>query len=191
MDKTGNSQLHHPNQDENHQIQDARQAAKEAILQAERFKARIQQPNRGNLISTPKCKLDELRAMRYLESEDDEFFHTTCHIEEGLRIKIEQGKFVELDKLIQKRILQYGIKEEHRMQLVNKDGQSYFVPSVDRETRIDCIKKWEQAFRVYTTIYCKANPHRAGEILQYIDVIHRAAAIFNWDNVAKYDYVFR
>ena len=73
----------------------------------------------------------------------------------------------------------------------NKDGVSYFVPSVDRETRIDGIKKWEQAFRVYTTIYCQANPTRAGEILQYIDIIHRAASIFNWDNVAKYDYVFR
>ena len=60
-----------------------------------------------------------------------------------------------------------------------------------KKTKIDSIKKWEQAFRVYTTIYCQANPTRAGEILQYIDVIHRAAAIFSWDNVAKYDYVFR
>ena len=121
------------------------------------------------------------------------FFHTTCHIEDTIREKIEKGKFVELDKLIQKRILQYNFKDqEHsRMQLINKDGMSYFVPTIDRESRIDGIKKWEQAFRVYTTIYCKANPNRAGEILQYIDTIHRAAAIFNWDNVAKYDYVFR
>ena len=77
------------------------------------------------------------------------------------------------------------------MQLVNRDGVSYFVPSTDRETKIDGIKRWEQAFRVYTTIYCKYNPTRAGEILQYVDVNHRAAAIFSWDNVAKYDYVFR
>ena len=191
------------------QIKDARSAADNTILQAERFKARIQQPNRGKEIqmnnsltkaiqmnnslinTTPKCNLDELRAMRYLESEDDEFFHTTCHIEANIREKIEKGKFVELDKLIQKKILQYNNRDESRMQLVNKDGISYFVPSVDRECRIDSIKKWEQAFRVYTTIYCKANPLRAGEILQYVDVIHRAAAIFNWDNVAKYDYVFR
>ena len=129
--------------------------------------------------------------MRYLDGEDDEFFHTTCHIEDNLREKIEIGKFVELEKLIQKRILQYNNKDEQKMQLVNKDGISYFVPATDRECKIDNIKKWEQAFRVYTTIYCKANPHRAGEILQYVDVINRAAAIFNWDNVAKYDYVFR
>ena len=43
----------------------------------------------------------------------------------------------------------------------------------------------------YTTIYCSASPSKAGEILQYVDVIHRAAAIFNWDTVARYDYVFR
>ena len=184
------------------QIQDAREAAESAILQAERYKARIQQPNRGKILNSSqklhspqklhKCEQDELRAMRYLDAEDDEFFHTTCHIDETIREKIEKGKFIELEKLIQKKILQYSNRDEgNRMQLINKDGISYFVPSVDKETRIDNIKKWEQAFRVYTTIYCNANPSRAGEILQYVDIIHRAAAIFNWDNVAKYDYVFR
>ena len=190
------------------QIKEARSAADNAILDAERFKARIQHPqNRGNDYNflnhfrhsqtSPKdvnklCKqqMEEIRAMRYLEAEDDEFFHTTCHIDDTLKEKISRGKFVELEKLLQKKILQYG-SNDNRMQLINKDGVSYFVPSIDKETRIDSIKKWEQAFRVYTTIYCKANPTRAGEILQYIDIIHRAAAIFNWDNVAKYDYVFR
>ena len=193
------------------QMRDAKRVAENAILDAERFRARIQQPNRGMEIkfnnNSPNAykkhrdrispykqvpmNQDELRAMRYLDQEDDEFFHTTCHVEDAMKEKIEKGKFVELEKLIQKRILQYGFKEETRMQLVNKDGVSYFVPSVDKETRIDNVRKWEQAFRIYTTIYCKANPTRAGEILQYVDIIHRAAAIFNWDNVAKYDYVFR
>ena len=75
------------------------------------------------------------------------------------------------------------------MQLINKDGVSYFVPTVDRETRIDSIKngnKPSESIQPYI-----ANPSRAGAILQYVDIIHRAAAIFNWDNVAKYDYVFR
>ena len=27
--------------------------------------------------------------------------------------------------------------------------------------------------------------------MQYVDVINRAAQIFNWENVARYDYVFR
>ena len=197
------------NRQQQEQMNQAREVADRAILEAERFKARIQQPNRGkdnvstnlpqvspinmnNQTKSPKkYQLDELRAMRYLENEDDEFFHTTCHIDDTLREKIEKGKFVELEKLLQKKFLQYHNKDESRMQLINKDGYSYFVPTIDRDCRIDGIKKWEQAFRAYTTIYCKANPTRAGEILQYIDIIHRAAAIFNWDNVAKYDYVFR
>ena len=80
---------------------------------------------------TPKCKQDELKAMKYLESEDDEFFHTICHIDEALREKIEKGKFVELEKLLQKKTLQHLNRDENRMQLVNKDGMSYFVPSVE------------------------------------------------------------
>ena len=185
------------------QLNNAKTAAENAIIEAERHKARVQQPNRGRFLddnnSLPikfnnpleaKHDTEVLRQMRYLDQDDDEFFHTTCHIDEVTREKIEKGGYLELDKLLQKKVFQ-GPKEESRMQLVNRDGVSYFVPSIDKDTKIDSIKKWEQAFRVYTTIYCKANPTRAGEILQYTDIIHRAAAIFNWDNVAKYDYVFR
>ena len=104
-------------QKQEEQIREARQAAESAILQAERYKARIQQPNRGKEInfnnplpnpSRAKCYDDEVKAMRYLDNEDDEFFHTTCHIDESIREKIAKGKFIELEKLIQKRILQYG-----------------------------------------------------------------------------------
>ena len=130
-----------------------------------------------------------IKELRYLDNEDDEFFHTTCHIDNVIRQKIKRGEFVELEKLLQKRT-QFE-PEEKRLQLVNRDGESFFVPSTDKETKIDGIKKWEQAFRVYITIYCEANPLRSGEILQYVDVIHRAARIFSWDNVARYDYVFR
>ena len=160
--------------------------------------SKIQNANRGkNEIvfnnTSPLCRqeIDVIKHMRYLDNEDDEFFHTTCHIDDSIREKIEKVKFVELVKLLQKKILNGDRRNDNRMQLINKDGVSYFVPAIDRDTRIDNIKKWEQAFRVYTTIYCKANLTRAGEILQYVDIVHRAAAIFNWDNVAKYDYVFR
>ena len=173
------------------QMSRAKSAADMAILDAERFKAQINPPNRGINFNNTPSKMDrvrqkEIQDLRNLDN-DDEFFHTTCHIETALKEKIEKGDFVELDKLMQKK-LQYR-PQDNRMQLINKDGMSYFVPPVDRDTKIDNIKKWEQAFRVYTTIYCNANPSRSGEILQYVDIIHRAAAIFNWDNVARYDYV--
>ena len=53
------------------------------------------------------------------------------------------------------------------------------------------IRKWDQAFRVYAAIFCNANLGRAGEIWQYIHIINSAAASFQWDNVAYYDYTFR
>ena len=165
-----------------------------AILDAERFKATLQQPLPGIAFNNPpsfsRAENEQLRHLRYLDNEDDEFFHTTCHLDSQLKAKIARGEFVELEKLIQKRT-QFEPDVEGRMQLVNRDGVSYFIKATDRETKISNVNRWEQAFRVYTTIYCQANPHRSAEILQYVDVIHRAAKIFNWENVARYDYVFR
>ena len=183
-----------PSQVKAAQMEVSRSTADKAIIEAEKFKAQIHQPpvNKGIQFNNSKSicghDLETLRHMRYLDGEDDEFFHTTRRIDQSTREKIQKGGYVELEKLIQKRT-QYEPAEK-RMQLVNRDGSSYFVP-YEREVKIDSIRKWEQAFRVYSTIYCQANPTRAGEILQYVDVIHRAAAIFSWDNVAKYDYVFR
>ena len=33
---------------------------------------------------------------------DDDFFHLTCHIDQSLKKKIENGEFVDLDKLLPK-----------------------------------------------------------------------------------------
>ena len=82
------------------QMRDAKKIAESAILHAERFRARIHQPNRGkeikeiNFNNPPvspisNCQQDELRAMRYLENDDDEFFHTTCHIDEAIRKRLK------------------------------------------------------------------------------------------------------
>ena len=57
--------------------------------------------------------------------------------------------------------------------------------------KITNIRRWEQAFRIYGNIYSKANPTRATEIWQYVEIINRAAKKFSWENVASYDYQFR
>ena len=76
-----------------------------------------------------------------------------------------------------------------KLELMMQDGQSYFGPS-SSEAKINSVRKWDQAFRIYATIYTQANPHRASEIWQYIHVIHTAASTYNWDNVAYYDFTF-
>ena len=119
---------------------------------------------------------------------NDNFFHITCDIDPSLRSKIEKGEFIELDKLLPKD--KYATKsEDQRVELVNRDGSTFFV-AAGKYNKINSIHKWEHAFRIYAAIYSKANPHRAAEIWQYVDVIHLAAAAYSWENVSMYDNTF-
>ena len=114
----------------NEEMKEARATSDAAVLEAERFKATINPRsgikfNNDNIL--PGYQMEQLKHMRYLDSEDDEFFHTTCHIDQSLRDKIKRGEFVELEKLIQKRTQFSDPEQDRRMQLVNRDGESYFV----------------------------------------------------------------
>ena len=51
--------------------------------------------------------------------------------------------------------------------------------------------KWETAFRIFSNIYCTEYPLKAGELLQYLHVIHTASQTYYWDNVYLYDHEFR
>ena len=123
---------------------------------------------------------------------DDDFFHLTCHIDPNLIAKIEKGEFVELEKLLPKDRAQYsrGGGEENRLEWVQRDGNTFLV-SAGKDAKITGIRRWEQAFRAYATIYCAANPHRSKEIWQYIAVINTAASAYSWDNVYNYDITSR
>ena len=68
---------------------------------------------------------------------------------------------------------------------------TFLAPVSDHEQKVNGIKKWDHAFRVYAAIFCGANLLTAKEIWQYIYIIHSAAASYQWDNVAFYDYSFR
>ena len=132
---------------------------------------------------------DELKQL-ISQTEDDEFFHLTCHVDENLREKIEKGGYVDLHKLLPRNRFQ-SLSEEQKMQFVNKNGVSYWVAVDSDQQRISGIRRWEQAFRIYAAIYCKSQPHRSAEIWQYLYVINTAAASYNWENVAYYDFTFR
>ena len=124
---------------------------------------------------------------------DDDFFHLTCHIEPSLIHKIEKGEFVELEKLLPKDRTSFGKgggTDENRLEWVQRDGSTYLV-AAGKDNKITGIRRWEQAFRAYATIYCAANPQRSKEIWQYISVINTAASAYSWDNVYNYDITFR
>ena len=156
-------------------------AAKNLILNAERFKAMVEQL-KGNF------DFSELKHWMSM-NEDDEFFHITCHVDDQLKLKIEQGAYVDLAKLLPKTRFQTASEEQH-MHFVNKNGETYWVPA-ESDQKISGVRRWEQAFRVYAAIYCNKHPLRSSEIWQYVYVINTAAVSYNWENVAYYDYTFR
>ena len=178
------------------------------IVQAEKFKAVIEPPPAGrsfNLvdeIQNPLVSGIEFADAQQMQPEkvnrvenekwspdfDDSFFHITCHMDPAMRAKIENGDFVELEKLLPKD--KYAKQDDQRMELISWDGAPFFISS-GRYERINGIKKWEQAFRIYAAVYSRVNPNRSAEIWQYIDVIHLAAAAYSWENVCAYDTTFR
>ena len=114
---------------------------------------------------------------------DDDFFHLTCHIDQTLQQKIEKGCYVDLDKLLPKERQLDSTQQfnnETKLEWVQSGGSTYLVPA-KRLSRINCFRRWEQAFRMYTTIDCSKHPNRFREILQYISVIIRP----QWHTIGK------
>ena len=155
-------------------VLEARETARTRIVEAEKFRAAV----------------DLVPGTYNPDNDDDTFFLNTCHTDESHAKEIEKGHFVDMNK-IYPRQNDYKGSLDTRLEIINKDGHTYFVPAGDSTKRVFNFHTWQKAFRVYATIYSKANPHRAAEILQYIDVIGNAASAFVWENVAAYDYIHR
>ena len=98
---------------------------------------------------------------------------------------------MDLEKLLIKdRFKGWSDDHHQRLEFINHEGHTFLAPINDKDSRISGVCKWEQAFRIYTAIYSKANPHRATEIWQYVHIINTAAACYIWDNISYYDYMF-
>ena len=172
-------------------IEIAKEKANRLILDAERYKATVSAlqgmsncevlPGMSNQEVLPDTPNQEV-------VDDDMFFHVTCHIDPMLKAKIAKGEFVELERLLPRQRGAGG--NDNRMNIVQRDGQTYFVPA-SSPNRISSIRKWEQAFRIYAAVYSEANPSREAEIWQYVHVINVAASSYVWDNVSFYDVTFR
>ena len=175
-DKHGRNSTEHELDEMADRNQQARLDAQATVVQAEKFRASL-------------APTGTVPSVSYHDP-DDQFFHAICHIDPALKLKIQRGEFVELEKLLKKKTLQVS-NQDQKLELFNHNGQAFLAPVVDKETKITNIYRWEQAFRAYATIYSQANPHRSAEIWQYVDVINRAARVFSWENVANYDYTFR
>ena len=101
-----------------------------------------------------------------------------------------QGDYVDFSKLLPYN--KVSIEDDHRMEMVNYGGQTFWVPASDKnQISISNFSKWEQAFRVFSNIYTQQHQGRASELIQYNHIIHTAFLTFAWDNVYQYDKEFR
>ena len=159
--------------------------ANDLVKEAESAKIRMLQPPgmspESNLLNYNPNRLDTVLA-------DEDYMYLTAHIDENTQNKVQKGEFIDLAKLLPRdRII---TEEDNRMQLIIKEGASYWVPMTD-SLQITGFNHWSQAFRVYTDIFARANPMRASELIQYSHVIHTISQQFTWDNVYMYDKDFR
>ena len=121
---------------------------------------------------------------------DEDYLLVGNYVEDSLRNKIGKCEYVDFAKLMPNDKI--GMKEDHRMEMVNRGGFSYWIPVADCEvTSITSYIKWEQAFRVFSNIYTAFHPTRAGELIQYNHIIHTASQTFSRENVYRYDREFR
>ena len=196
-------------------LQEAQKRMEQALIETEKFKATLEKPPGRNELSELSSPLDVneisyphellnneisqtvprqiIRMGNSSGTTDDDFFHLTCHIEPNMKSKIENGEFIDLDKLLPKENTYQGriiTNNETKLEWVQREGSTYLVPA-KTTSQINCFRRWEQAFHMYATIYCTKNPNRAQEIWQYISVINTASMSYNWDNVYNYDIVFR
>ena len=122
---------------------------------------------------------------------DENYMLVAAHLE-SLQRKIIQGDYVDFSKLLpQDKIVE---EKDDTMQMVIKNGQTFWKPARNcglDPLAVNSVHRWEQAFRVFSDVYLRAHPSRAGEFIQYNHIIHTTAVIYTWENVYAYDKDFR
>ena len=120
---------------------------------------------------------------------DETYMSVGAHVDAATKQKIIEGQYIDFAKLIPKdKVL---AEDDQKVQIVMRNGGTYFVPANEGAVGITSVMKWDQAFRVYADIYCKKHPCRSTELIQYSHCIHTAASAYIWENVYSYDKDFR
>ena len=151
----------------------------------------LEQDDPFNAEQFERLKRDDMEFRRFFDNDDD-FFYVTCHLDASLKHKIIKGDFIDLERLLPKERGGFGLlSNDCKLEWINKDGSTYLAPAAAKESKINGIRKWEQAFCIYAAVYTNAHQERASEIWQYVNTINSAALSYQWDNVALCDFTFR
>ena len=113
----------------------------QAIVETEKFRAAIEKPpgmsclvdhfDSGNEIQRKGNMMVDIDGDRKLIGSgsglsDDDFFHLTCHIDHNIKKNIENGEFVDLDKLLPKdNNSRMVVSNETKLEWVQSEGSTY------------------------------------------------------------------
>lgn len=178
------------------QVMDPVQEQSEQIIhEAEASRARI-------LSTSGKCQrnltlinqFEEGRAtatmpIQHSAQVDENYIVVGGHLDLALKEKIILGEYVDFARLLPRSKPAYN--DDGHLELVNRGGQTYFIPANRDQGAINNFHKWEQAFRVYSNVYTQEFPGRAAELIQYNHIIFTASSTYVWDNVYNYNCEFR
>ena len=121
---------------------------------------------------------------------DEDYLVVGTHVDEATKRKIITGDYVDFSKLIPRN--KVSAEDNHRMEIVNYSGQTFWIPASDRNAVvISNFIRWEQAFHVFSNIYTQQYPGHSSELIQYNHIIHTASLTYQWENVYQYDKEFR
>ena len=170
--------------------------AEEVVHEAEAARARIFdiQGKKADItyLNDKFGKLDETTNFMHSAMVDENYLLVAAHLEEGLQKRIIRGEYIDLSRLLPRdTILE---EEENTMQMIVKNSQTFWRPARNFGSdplTVNNVHRWEQAFRIYSDVYLRAHPTRAGELIQYNHIIHTTAATYVWENMYSYDKDFR
>ncbi len=123
------------------------------------------------------------------EMGDNLHYHLFSHIENRVFDHILQGKYIDLARMITNSDL--GDDREQRMEMVNNGGHAYWVPASKPGKKIDDYNTWVKAFRCFSGVLCTKYPHLAVPMMQYQQIIGKAAERYRWSQVYTYDKLYR
>lgn len=116
-----------------------------------------------------------------------------AHVDPKMQDRVGRGEFVNLQRLLPKRKLNLD-PDDKSLHMENVGGVCSLTEaneSLKDYPPVNCLSRWEDAFRIYMSIYIRYNPHRADKILQYLDNIKNAGRTYPWELVSNYDQRFR
>ena len=112
--------------------------AAKMILDAEKFRGEVAKPQ--GMDNFPQFFSGVQKISKQEVIDDDEFFHVTCHVDKLLTQKIQNGEYVDLEKLLVKDRF-HKCSNDDRLEFVTGGGHTFLTTVQDRENRIFGLRK--------------------------------------------------